>query len=664
MPIVTGAIIGVQLASGYFTYSQNKKQGKKIRALQEDYERTVQEEGMERAWQKLYDLQNCQRELEIEMQNDRIAKIDYDFAKEIENLAHRSALENLPLSVPPFVMKGETLNMGNQLDSAVAVPLHCIFTRSNDKDFNSAMYRMLENRLSQYFTQYWGNASSHPVLFYSGAYTEEKNIGVKADNLNTPDAIGNLPTLIVSPMLPKHGDDFYFEVSIWGIPNLEIKAGKFIPNVIKFPYKQKQKEYTKENKTQIVNELCPPLEAFISYIADQYYWAYDKVPPLLPSLLANGIIPTQENNLLKEYQQNYLDMFDKYVVEDNEENRLNMLSTPENSLELCEGIKELVTKDNYDGFLDFSLKKLCQVRCKYRFEKENTEELLSFDILRMSDIPYLRKLQKIYEQDENNYLVSRIKSKIENITTQYYTTLPPYKIILKRKGLTLLDVLTWASQYKNDFAKGTKFHITIKQDLFCILTAFVKNEEIEYTPNCGIGIFLSKQFYIPKSIKIQQNKIITDINKIDEIIKILNSHIMKEKEAYDKVLQEIGELSNHVNVFSEHLKEIGKNIRKEVEAEGGINKNMEFFFDTLKYETVFDWIRKNYVTGADGVILSKEKNLSFRKEGMYKISMCYVKDKEALVSENHSRIAYFFNNLDDSLDDLFGNKNNIILKNK
>jgi hypothetical protein len=337
---------------------------------------------------------------------------------------------------------------------------------------------------------------------------------------------------------------------------------------------------------------------------------------------------------------------------------------PEKSLELVEGIQEMTDKENYHNLLDDTLKRLCQLKSNSHFEKENVAELLSFDILCKTDIPYLEKLQTIYKQEGNINYVNLIESKINNILTQYYNTLPPYKVILKSNVLTLLDVLDWANQHKSSFEEGTKFHITIAQDKFCIFGAFVKNREIEYTSHCGIGIFLSKRFYIPKSIKIQQDKIIIDINKIDRIIKLLNNNFMKEKEAYDKVLQEIGELNSHVNVFSGHLKEIEKSIRKKMESESVFNKNIETFFETLKYETVFEWIRKNYVLGADGVILNRERNHSFGKQGEYKILLGYVKGNDVLVEDNQPKMIYYFDSLDDSLDDLFGSKNSIILKNK
>jgi hypothetical protein len=336
--------IGVQLFSGYFNYRRSVKQGEKIRAMQQEFEQALQQEGIERAWEKLNQLQNFQKNFEAELHNDRIKKTNRISKDEMTLDAYKKSLENFPLRVPPFVMKDESIDTGIQGESPVAVALHCILCRSNDADFNSHIYKALENKLSQYFTRYFGASSSHPVLFYSGAWKEVADIGSKVENIRTH--IASLPTLIISLWIPEEGDLLQFKISLWGIPGMEeIKNEIVIPEGLTYTYQQNQGIYSDDEKKHILKELTPLLEAFISYVADQYYWAYDKVTPLLPSLLTKGEIDTQGNRLLEEYRDKYLEMFENYVVKDNEMNRLNMLVAPEKSLELCEEIEILTNNE-------------------------------------------------------------------------------------------------------------------------------------------------------------------------------------------------------------------------------------------------------------------------------------------------------------------------------
>ena len=57
-------------------------------------------------------------------------------------------------------------------------------------------------------------------------------------------------------------------------------------------------------------------------------------------------------------------MFDKYVVEDNEVNRLNTLTQPEKSLELCKNIAEIVVNNELKNKIQFFSKKIEEIQSK------------------------------------------------------------------------------------------------------------------------------------------------------------------------------------------------------------------------------------------------------------------------------------------------------------
>ncbi|MDR3245925.1 MAG: hypothetical protein LBT50_05775 [Prevotellaceae bacterium] len=84
---------------------------------------------------------------------------------------------------------------------------------------------------------------------------------------------------------------------------------------------------------------------------------------MLPSLLAKGIVPIGDGEL-EEYKEQYLKMFDKYVVEDNEVNRLNMRVQPEKSLELCKGINEIVSSENLNNKIGELSKRIAELKAR------------------------------------------------------------------------------------------------------------------------------------------------------------------------------------------------------------------------------------------------------------------------------------------------------------
>ncbi|MDR3245924.1 MAG: hypothetical protein LBT50_05770 [Prevotellaceae bacterium] len=265
------AAIGAQIASASFNHRRQSKLMKQMQVMQQEFETILQTEGMERAWDKFNKLCDFQKKLEEDIHQHRLDSINQYYEKSIKDIdAYGKVLSNWPLWVLPFVMKDESLFCREQQNIPKKVALHCLLSRSNDNDFNTAIYNELENRLSQYFNRYWGATSTHPVLFYNGAWKESHDAVRVVGNLR--NQLNELPTIVISPWIPENEHEFYFTVSIWGIPNVEMMNNKFTPNGIKFQYKQKQKEYTRDDKMQILNELCPVLEAFISYIADQYYW--------------------------------------------------------------------------------------------------------------------------------------------------------------------------------------------------------------------------------------------------------------------------------------------------------------------------------------------------------------------------------------------------------
>jgi hypothetical protein len=403
-------------------------------------------------------------------------------------------------------MKNEALYPGTEIQAQV--PLHCLLAPFNNKKFNQEIYMEMEHNLCRYFNQYWSADSSHPILFYEGAWKQPYQKVIPA---NIKTELNTLPTLLIIPEIKEEGG-IRFRVSLWGIPGFEeFKDSEYIPAGIKYDYRQEQKSITPEERQQILDELCPSLKAFISYVADQYYWAFDKVQPLLPSLLSRKIISLWNREEMDEYRKQYMAMFDRYVVKDTEINRMNMLTQPEKSLELCEGIKEMVKKEDFMQMIELSLHSLHHARVGYNNKQGTTSTILSDIPFRRDDILFLSKLS-IYKADFETTIRSIIDDLQKNVPCE----------IFEIEKITLMDIFEWGNDKKNMFRNAKRFQVEIQDN--CIISAFVDdNGNILSVNNIGMGIFYFQLISLPDTIKIENNPFTIEISKFNNMFNLINN---------------------------------------------------------------------------------------------------------------------------------------------
>ena len=101
--------IGTQFATAAINSKQSSKHLKKIQALQQEYEESIQKEGIQRAWDSYKQLCTLQKEIEKEQHQRRLDNIEQSFNRYIDNAVYAQALKNWPLRVLPFVMKDESI---------------------------------------------------------------------------------------------------------------------------------------------------------------------------------------------------------------------------------------------------------------------------------------------------------------------------------------------------------------------------------------------------------------------------------------------------------------------------------------------------------------------------------------------------------------------------
>ena len=284
------ALMAVNVGASVFNNWRNNKQSHKLQEKQQEFARAAAERNKQRMWQLMREGQELALEMERETHENRLEDIRNDFDKILHRLAYIEAIKTWPLKVLPIVMKNQSLgSLTATADENIA--MHCILTPSNCIQFNKYILPTIEEKLADFCNLHWSTLSSHPILFYSGAWkTGTIPTGVEVSQLKTN--LRNLPTLLITPFFKPEGG-IVFQINAWGIGvelETEIECADF-------SYAESYKsdiDYLQEEdiKERTIEEFIPYLQCLIGYIADQYFWTNHNESPLLPTLLAMKVVNT------------------------------------------------------------------------------------------------------------------------------------------------------------------------------------------------------------------------------------------------------------------------------------------------------------------------------------------------------------------------------------
>lgn len=376
----------------------NNRQNDELQRKREEFERAAREHQTDRMWKILREGQALTLELEKTKQEQRIEELESEMGQLLQTLAYQATIENWPLGVLPIVMKNQAL--GNLLaHQEESFALHCIFTPSNYPTFNKCVFPRIEQALEEYCNKYWSPASTHPILFYSGAWkSNDAPSGTQTNSMRS--ALSNLPTLMITPFFRPTDGKLVFQIQMWGVgasttdqfdvPEIEPKSDEF----------HFQRTYTNELDYEkdtnlmgeVVEDLVPYLQCLIGFMADTYFWSSAGLKPQLPHLVTNGTINTDGM---------------KYLVSDSREYYNNLLLTGEerakenpfaqdNLLKLYEGCAELWSEKEREKWLDSIFLSHCSSRSgkqysdisdvinNYSFNLEDRQFLLTY-------LPYTSK---------------------------------------------------------------------------------------------------------------------------------------------------------------------------------------------------------------------------------------------------------------------------------
>lgn len=325
--------VGLQIFNNW----SNSRQNDKLQQKREEFERAARDHQTERMWQILREGQAILLELEKKRQKERLKELESEMEQLLKNLAYQQTISNWPLSVLPIVMKNQAL--GNLLaHQNESYAMHCILTPSNCSSFNRHVFPYVEQSLESYCNQYWSADSSHPLLFYSGAWASN-DAHTQTQISSMQAALSNLSTMLITPFFRPDEGKLIFQVRMWGIgaTSDDHDFQNFLeigPTDFHHTYSTNS-DYDKEEHLldDAINDIVPYLQCLIGYMADTYFWSSSGLKPHLPRLIKDGII-TQ--GLLNDSVQYYSGLL--------EEGKKNLTEYPfsrNNVLQLYESLSEI-----------------------------------------------------------------------------------------------------------------------------------------------------------------------------------------------------------------------------------------------------------------------------------------------------------------------------------
>lgn len=405
------SLMAVNVGASVFNNWRNNKQSHKLQEKQQEFARAAAERNKQRMWQLMREGQELALEMERETHENRLEDIRNDFDRILHRLAYIEAIKTWPLKVLPIVMKNQSLgSLTATADENIA--MHCILTPSNCAQFNKHILPTIEEKLADFSNLHWSTLSSHPILFYSGAWkTGTIPTGVEVSQLKTN--LNNLPTLLITPFFKSEGG-IVFQINAWGI-DLELETEIECADFSYAESYQSGIDYLQEEdiKERTIEEIVPYLQCLIGYIADQYFWTNHNESPLLPTLLAMKVVNTDGMQYLNTAsEERYSNLLDVCVEESHA-----MPFSPKKMLSLLEGSASLWNNTTRKD----KLEEIFITNTQGRSENvvSSMSEALSCEFYSKEDLPFLRKFIELYQYCDYKEELSNLLEVLESIDFDY-----------------------------------------------------------------------------------------------------------------------------------------------------------------------------------------------------------------------------------------------------
>ena len=500
------ASIGMQFFNNY----ANSKKNAEIQEKQREFQKAAAEHDFERMRKLQAESAKLALELEAEVHKERVEDINSNYDALLENFAHSFAIQNWPLNVLPFIMKGESF--GSLFNGTTQfVNMHCIFTPSNCDWFNEMFYDDIDLRLEAEMNNNWNAQSTHPIVYYGGGWSRRSlKHGVSQPNPIDLDDIEllrtklkNVPVLVVTPYFDPW---LHFRVRLWGMGKdcgmpyrIDIPHGDDVDiskRIFSYDYNKDIKEDMSDDfSNTTIEEFVPYLESLIGFVADKYFWGMYGIAPKLPKeFLSQGYATNLRNNFSNRYKL----LFKDAARHD------DIATSKESLLSLYIGIKEFLEAGEQETYWSDFLAALAKKYGISNFEDSyNLEKVLS-----INDKDFLEKLLiNVPEGSLHNMLEEMIQRMANQIPC----------IFTEQEGITFLDILDCSKEII-DFAVDKYLKINITDGTIIIGVLDNDKKHIisdEENPKCFIISY--KKILIADRMQLKSNSITLEIDKFDKL---------------------------------------------------------------------------------------------------------------------------------------------------
>lgn len=275
---------------------QDNKQKEALGEKQMEMRKAMQLREFDRARRLQAEAAKITMEMEAEAHAQRRRDIETEYDNVFNSLIDQFQLDKWPLSVVPFIMKGESF--GTHVRGFDVASIHCIFTPSNDLNFNRFVYSSLDLRIEQMMNTYWNSNATHQVVYYGGSWKPKAPNGVSTLDYSDVDKLHaelkSVPVICITPYFLPTGK-MIFRVWAWGMGADATARQDITPfekdfsiplnssSFIKPKDEAAEQEFSLSIDTFVV-EVTNYLASMIGYLSDMYYWKMYSIAPIFPSI--------------------------------------------------------------------------------------------------------------------------------------------------------------------------------------------------------------------------------------------------------------------------------------------------------------------------------------------------------------------------------------------
>lgn len=488
------ASVGIQFFNNYAT---NKKT-KELQARQREFQTAVTNGEFERMRKAQAAAAKLTLELEEDVHKQRLQEIVDNYDNVLKEFAHSFAIENWPLNVLPFIMKGESF--GSLIKgTSQSINMHCILTPSNCNWFNEYFYDDLDLRVEAEMNNHWNAQSTHPIVYYGGGWNRRVT---KSNGYSMPmpidlddiallkNQLRQIPTMVITPYFTPH---LHFRVCLWGMGKdndapfiIDPMQGNVALRDRLFSYdyiKDKAPELTDDFFNTTMEEFVPYLTSLIGFVTDKYFWSLYGVEPQLPVLLQSTFGSKQ---IKEKVHSNYLTLLHSIITSQNQENCA--VYSKERIMAFYLGTKPIINKHEQTENMNLLIDKVLGIK---NIHGDNMDAYFQYE-----DLSFM---QELLNEIDDSHLKRKLGVVYENLQSQI-ACLSVYE-----ENITFLNILELAIMLFKDTQYET-VRITI-HDAFVMVALLTNNGKTlvndSEAPKCIILQY--KNFIVADRLQIKSN---------------------------------------------------------------------------------------------------------------------------------------------------------------